>query len=87
MPVQGMGSAAGTAERRAPQMSQVMIYSQERKAAQGIFSARNQFISEYVHITQLSPVFLQDQPTEVPDCSSSVAQGGLWLGGSGWRGH
>lgn len=83
-PVQGMGSAAGAAEHGTPQMSQVMIHNQERKAAQGIFSARNQFISKYVHIAQLSPAFLQDQPTDVPDCSTSMAQRGergQWLEG------
>lgn len=87
VPAQGMGSAAGAAECGTPQMSQVMIHSQERKPAQGISSARNQFISKYVHITQLSPAFLQDQPTDVPDCSTSMAQRGergQWLeGGSG----
>lgn len=67
---------------------------QERKTAQGIFSASNQFISKYVHIAQLSPAFLQDQPTKVPgavtycpECSSSVSWCGLRLGWSGERGQ
>lgn len=59
-----------------------MIHNRGMKAAQGVFSAGNQFISKYVPIAQLSPVFLQDQPTEVPE---AAAHGSGWtLAGVGW---
>lgn len=60
---------------------------QERKTAQGIFSASNQFISKYVHIAQLSPAFLQDQPTKVPGAVTAPSAAAVCLGvGSGWDG-